>query len=332
MSYLLEYDDVKLYKNGDDTISLIVQRQHATVKILKYNARKGKKEEYNVRYYDNETKNMRSKGFSGHTDESYQRAITFSKTLLTFDIDKPLLHVFQFTIEEIYEKLKHFQWIYRIYRSPKNYDEATVLIDPYIMGVWLGDGHSNASAITSVDPEVIEAFTAYITKLRLHIRKEEISYVATSRKENNNIFRANLKKLNVFGNKHIPDQYKYNSSDTRLQVLAGLIDTDGNRNKGTNYDFIQSKKHEDIFDGVKEIAESLGFKMTKTYTTKKCTYKGEIKECPAVRGTISGDVHNIPVRVERKRITRIKSQRYDLPKFSITKIETPEPATASTTT
>ena len=43
-----------------------------------------------------------------------------------------------------------------------------------------------------------------------------------------------LKKNNLFKNKHILDTYKYNSSDIRLQILAGLLDTDGNYQNQVN--------------------------------------------------------------------------------------------------
>jgi hypothetical protein len=41
----------------------------------------------------------------------------------------------------------------------------------------------------------------------------------------NNIFKDNLKKYNLISNKHIPDEYLYNTIDNRLKLLAGLIDT-----------------------------------------------------------------------------------------------------------
>ena len=131
-----------------------------------------------------------------------------------------------------------------------------------------------------------------------------------------NPFNLNLKKLNLINNKHIPDIYKKNSIENRLQLLAGFIDTDGSLSK-TGYEISQGLKNERVFDDIKEIAESLGFKVTKTHCIKTCTYLGVKKDCPAVKGSITGDIHLIPVKVKHKQMTTVKSQRYDLLAFDI---------------
>ena len=50
-----------------------------------------------------------------------------------------------------------------------------------------------------------------------------------------------MRGIDVLGNKHIPHLYKANSREVRLQVLAGLIDTDGHQH-GNTYDIIQKNK------------------------------------------------------------------------------------------
>lgn len=125
-----------------------------------------------------------------------------------------------------------------------------------------------------------------------------------------------LKKLNLIGNKHIPDIYKYNTKEIRLNLLAGFIDTDGHLAK-TCYEICQGIKNEKLFDDIIEISNSLGFRTSKNYTIKSCTYKNIKKEFPAVRGFISGDINIIPVRIERKKCTRKKRNRYDFLNFDI---------------
>lgn len=137
-----------------------------------------------------------------------------------------------------------------------------------------------------------------------------------------NIFNLKLSQLNVINNKHIPDIYKKNSKEIRLQLLAGFIDTDGYLQKGSSsYEISQGLKNVKTFDDIKEVAESIGFKVTRNECIKTCLYKGIKKECPAIRGLITGDVHIIPVKIERKKITKIRSKRHDLLKFDIKKIE-----------
>ena len=68
---------------------------------------------------------------------------------------------------------------------------------------------------------------------------------------------------NFLCNKHIPNIYKCNSRDIRLQVLAGLIDSDGSTVRG-GCDIIQ--KNEILLDDIIYLARSLGFACYK----KKC--------------------------------------------------------------
>jgi hypothetical protein len=104
-----------------------------------------------------------------------------------------------------------------------------------------------------------------------------------------------------------------------MQVLAGFIDCDGYLDKESSYELVQSKAHEHLFDDIREIAQSLGFRMSKTACIKTCKYKGEVKKCPAVRGTIYGDkrLADIPVRILYKKIVKEKLARHDLYRFDL---------------
>ena len=66
-----------------------------------------------------------------------------------------------------------------------------------------------------------------------------------------------LQKHDLINNKHIPDLYKYNDRDTRLKVLAGLLDTDGSFSTETN-SFEITKKSDVIAEDILYIARSLG--------------------------------------------------------------------------
>ena len=114
--------------------------------------------------------------------------------------------------------------------KPLHYPEKEVPIDPYWFGLWLGDGHHKRPSIS------------------LHI-KDKISVESTPYniirydKSHDNCLEAffthqglldKLKELNVYGNKHIPETYLHNSIEVRLQLLAGLIDSDGSVEKSSN--------------------------------------------------------------------------------------------------
>ena len=87
--------------------------------------------------------------------------------------------------------------------------------------------------------------------------------------------------------KHIPEQYLVNSEAVRLQVLAGLIDSDGNYWQG-GYHF-GNASHQLVCD-VKNLADSLGF-----YTRLRRDYSSWCV-------TISGELDRIPVKIARKKV------------------------------
>ena len=51
------------------------------------------------------------------------------------------------------------------YRVPITFPTKEVDIDPYILGYWLGDGHSNCASITTEENEVVEYFQNYAEQL-----------------------------------------------------------------------------------------------------------------------------------------------------------------------
>lgn len=185
---------------------------------------------------------------------------------------------------------------YKINRVAIQFDEKSLSIDPYILGCWLGDGTSSEPAITNVDTEILNAFFKYCKSIGDEIvQRSEITYYS---KGNN--FRKKLKKLNLIDNKHIPFSYLTGSRNQRLQLLAGLLDTDGSLevNK-THFDFINKNKK--IAEGVVYLCRSLGLAAYLTECKKGCYYKEEYKEGNYFRVSISGDCSVIPTLCKRKR-------------------------------
>jgi hypothetical protein len=104
-----------------------------------------------------------------------------------------------------------------IMKHSVEFDEKALPIDPYIFGAWLGDGNSENDYIYLGDKKEAVA--------------NRVGGVFVSRRNNTNKYRlgirSELKKLGVLKNKHIPKSYKTGSIRQRLQLIAGLLDTDG---------------------------------------------------------------------------------------------------------
>lgn len=99
-------------------------------------------------------------------------------------------------------------------------------VDPYVLGVWLGDGTAVNGTITSADPEVFNEIRA-----RGYVVSENIGTGAKAELRTVYGLRATLKRLGVLGNKHIPEVYLRCSYKQRLDLLQGLMDSDGSWHK-----------------------------------------------------------------------------------------------------
>jgi len=195
------------------------------------------------------------------------------------------------------------------YKVGVEFSEGCVDLDPYALGCWLGDGSSHRFSITSVDVPIIEYFRDFAETNDLCFKQgsgsNNITYSLTTGKmggkHDKNILINKLKKYNLLDNKHIPNSYKCNSREIRLQLLAGLIDTDGYYNKDNNSLEI-TQKNKQLADDILWLVRSLGFRGIMKECTKSCTYKGEKRYGQYYRTIITGrGLQDIPTLLERKR-------------------------------
>jgi len=128
--------------------------------------------------------------------------------------------------------------------APLQAPERDLLVPPYTLGAWLGDGTSAAAQITVADTEII-----------MRIESEEIEAVAGT-------LQARLRSIGVLNAKHIPADYLRASETQRRALLAGLLDTDGTVTNGGQIQFsvTDSRLADDVF----ELIVSLGYRCHRT--------------------------------------------------------------------
>ena len=192
------------------------------------------------------------------------------------------------------------------YRVGVDFPYKQVNIEPYFLGIWLGDSAKRNLGITNNDLPIIDYCYEYARRLELDIRKCDSKatrcskYFITSHNEKPNSLIKSFHKYNLLNNKHIPHDFKCNSRQVRLELLAGIIDSNGS-NHYDNYDIIQ--KNEKLFDNIIYLARSLGFAAYKKECKKNCIYKGEKRERTYYKTTIHGKgLEEIPVKCERKKV------------------------------
>lgn len=126
---------------------------------------------------------------------------------------------------------------------PVNYPKQDLLIDPYVLGCWLGDGSASRGYIECADEEIINeieksGYTTFIQKKSInHISKSSLYRIGKLLKTKYSkigLLTQQLQKLNLIENKHIPDIYLQSSYEQRLSLLQGLLDTDGSCSKINN--------------------------------------------------------------------------------------------------
>ena len=196
--------------------------------------------------------------------------------------------------------------------TPIQWDRKDVNLDPRILGMWLGDGASKRPVFTSIDEELINYWKYWASdnecKVTVHDKKDKciqfgISSICNYKKHNSNQLTQQLKKYNLINNKHIPEDYIINDANTRLLVLAGLIDTDGSvENGGTTIAITQCYEHEQIINGAQRIAISLGFRTSVTTKKTSWTNKDGKQYGKALKLVISGvGIKNIPTLLPHKK-------------------------------
>lgn len=182
--------------------------------------------------------------------------------------------------------------------KPLKMQEKQLPIDPYTLGVWLGDG-SKQGAILGLCGDDVEEIMSYIpyTPTVCKRNKDENCFTVSYGYSD---FSKGLRDLGLRNNKHIPHDYLFNSIPNRLALLQGLMDTDGTvtinkKNGSTRCEIMQ--KNKDIADGICILLSSFGIK----YNCREKRAKIYDKDYGIVyRITFNGD-KEIPVfRLKRK--------------------------------
>lgn len=155
--------------------------------------------------------------------------------------------------------------------EPLNINDKPLPLDPYVLGCWLGDGSKQCGVITNETNNVLEEI-----ERRGYTLSKDIS--SENRTEAHTILGIYpiLRSLNLINNKHIPEIYQRASYNQRLDLLRGLMDTDGYYNPKRKRFVMETSQEWQCFDFIK-LLSSLGIKSTKFDIIKTLNGK-EFKE------------------------------------------------------
>ena len=177
----------------------------------------------------------------------------------------------------------------------------SVAVNPYFLGLWLGNGDSAKLDVTTANKEVLNWLSDNYEGITENLNKSgtcKTFHLINKTHTYNKLFND----LDLFNNKHIPNDYKINSSEIQLQVIAGLIDSSGTYNDKKNFfKIIQRGNQKHILKDIKFMCESNGLMcslFSKTDKKNKILYY-ILK--------ISGNLSVLPTKTVRKNSTGYNS-------------------------
>lgn len=242
---------------------------------------------------------------------------------------KDYLKVTNISVKDYLSKSKWYKKTHAIFNNKsqlefnKNYE---YIISPYVMGVYLGDGSTRTNGqikITTMDNEIVEELNNEANKNNLklveHIDKrgskaKDYTFNLINRSDKN-VIKEELKRYELHGkksiDKFIPDEYLYGSIQTRLEILAGLIDTDGWFDEKRNY-MMYGTVSKKLVDNIRFICGSLGLK---TYVNIDKNKK--YPDNTYYNVSIAGNLGVIPTRVKRKKVVNKTPKRSGYSTFKV---------------
>jgi hypothetical protein len=355
-------EDMMYQVTQNNGMSYTVNSKHTLV--LKFSGEKNiywnsKEKTWNIRWLDRETFGFKSKTIRTTPEKSKEEALLeieeFKKTLTFSDVIEIVVNKYMTLRESIKKLLVGFK------SDGIHWPKKDVPLDPYLMGVYIGDGINDGMSFAinaRSDPEILEYILQWAEDHNCEVVHDDIYRFRVRRRENKNnkqlaighgataetckgcqiqpsgfcdrpivlynnehtMVRKNplreiLENYEMVGDKKkIPQEYIVNDRLTRLQLLAGIIDTDGHLNKTNDGKRVQiiSSNH-NLANQIVLLSRSLGFVTTIRSVSKKgmCFKKGGEKKDynDHYNINISGNISEIPTRVARKKCSNSAPNR-----------------------
>lgn len=152
---------------------------------------------------------------------------------------------------DVNTKVIHYEHRYKIVAAKAvQYEEKNLIIHPYALGCWLGDGTSAGASFTCADPDIISVLKEVGIKITIQAAKYRYGFVDN--------FCQKINKLGVTNDKHIPEVYLLGSEEQRWDLLCGLMDTDGSISKEGQCSFTNTNL--ELMQQIRILMASLGLK------------------------------------------------------------------------
>jgi hypothetical protein len=306
---------------------------------------------WDIRWIDRSTFKMKSKYIVVTEEKTKEQALAEMEAFRDSLVFPETLEIVVDQYMKLKKSVKHLLVGFKA--EGIQWEKKEVPLDPYLMGVYIGDGINDGMSFAinaEADPEILEYILSWAEQHSCEVVHDDIYRFRVRRRENKNnkqhaighgatsdtcngckvkrsgfcdrpiiperdstgMLRKNplCEILSKYGlvrdKKKIPMEYIVNDRETRLQLLAGIIDTDGHINKANEGKRIQIiSSNQDLANQIVLLSQSLGFATTIRSVSKKgvCFEKdGEKKDYDDHYNiNISGNISEIPTRIARKK-------------------------------
>lgn len=180
-----------------------------------------------------------------------------------------------------------------------------LLIPPYVLGAWLGDGTTSGPELTSAPGDV--AIAEEIEKYGYEISSKQVHEITGCVRYYFRGLVAQLREVGVLNHKHIPDIYLMSSVSQRMELLAGLLDTDGyvyHKNGRVTF----SNADADLLRDVTRLVSSLGWRVTTSWTEPQLSSSGIQGKVSTCQLTFN-PTEVIPTKLKRKHNKEVRPRR-----------------------
>lgn len=191
--------------------------------------------------------------------------------------------------------------------QPVQYTRRELRIDPYVLGLWLGDGSSWGTELTLHKDHKSFYESQGVIFRHDHSRDKKPNVFTQSIA---NLTRADLREYGLLKTevgaptKHIPADYQFASVDQRIALLQGLMDTDGHVTKNGHCHIQLTRKNQWLIEDVYTLLCSLGLKVT-----RKVFEKSNSERLSFTVGRDKFDVCRMPHKLERQKAS-LPNARY----------------------
>lgn len=203
--------------------------------------------------------------------------------------------------------------------GPAQYPKKDLDIDPYLLGLWLGDG-DRYGRIETADVEVLSSYD-------YRLIESSVNHESSFGKSKSNSYRViglttALTKLGLVYNpgkklkaegkglyqKRIPREYLEASFEQRLELLQGLMDADGCCSKDGRCEFVQCDDRKDLADDVQELVHSLGIK-TARYKKESWRYNVKYQDKHSIQFYTTLPVFKLNRKLQNLKVKLAKSNK-----------------------